>query len=270
MQSTSAVYDNRYLQLFIDSIDVCRQYRPKFGRGRKSELTMDEFISIYGSDPFYHWIGIDTPLMYTAHKVSGGMTSVYRQIGIGCQRIFLQMLQDFLGLAPEQTTWTYTTSSADNKLRYLSLDGRITIEDIEHEEKRAKVQQWITDAASSIDIPDDTIPHLKGVVFEVRQGYKSKDSKRQNADIINASRAYAHQYLPAIVLFSTQIDTDVLQRYRESLWVVLTGTTTGSSVTSTYAFCRGVIGYDLANFFDRHSQTIREKVEYVLETLLKP
>jgi hypothetical protein len=40
---------------------------------------------MYGADPFYHWVGLDSQLMYAAHKVAGGMTSIYRHLGIGCQ-----------------------------------------------------------------------------------------------------------------------------------------------------------------------------------------
>jgi hypothetical protein len=40
--------------------------------------------------------------MYAAHRAAGGMTSIYRQIGIGSQWILFQMLQDCLGLTPEQ------------------------------------------------------------------------------------------------------------------------------------------------------------------------
>lgn len=47
---------------------------------------------------------------------------------------------------------------------------------------------------------------LKGAVFEVRQGYKSKDAKRQNADIANAAAAYTQAYLPCVVMLSSQID----------------------------------------------------------------
>jgi len=69
-------------------------YKPKFGQGREGGLTADEFTTIYGADPFYHWLGLDSPLMYAAHKAAGGMTSVYRQIGIASQWIFNQVLQD--------------------------------------------------------------------------------------------------------------------------------------------------------------------------------
>jgi hypothetical protein len=34
---------------------------------------------MYGADPFCSWVGLDSPLMYAAHKAAGGMTSVYRQ-----------------------------------------------------------------------------------------------------------------------------------------------------------------------------------------------
>ncbi|MCX6277959.1 MAG: hypothetical protein NT004_07665 [Bacteroidetes bacterium] len=82
-------------------------------------VSLSGFLKLYGSDPFYSWIGLDSSLMYAAHKAAGGMTSV------------------------RQTP-------------------------------------------------------KNGVVFEVRQGYKSKDSKRQNADIDNATVAWAniiYQYL---------------------------------------------------------------------------
>jgi hypothetical protein len=50
---------------------------------------------------------------------------------------------------------------------------------------------------------DDTVcKALHGTVFEVRQGYKSKDSKRQNADVSNASNAYAKGYLPVNMILS--------------------------------------------------------------------
>lgn len=59
---------------------------------------------------------------------------------------------------------------------------------------------------------------LSGTVFEVRQGYKSKDSKRQNADIANASTAYTRAYLPCVAVLSTQIDGDIVIRYRNERW----------------------------------------------------
>lgn len=260
--------DERYFTLFTTAIRKCLTYKPKFGKGRGSGLAVREFRALYEADPFYHWIGLDSPLMYAAHKAAGGMTSVYRQIGIGSQWIFYQMLQDYLGLSPEQATWSYTVERAGGKQRKLSLDGRIDIADVSDTAAKARVQTWINEVANEIGLPDDTLSNIKGVVFEARQGYKSKDSKRQNADIANASKAYAHLYIPAIVLFSTQIDSDVAHRYQENLWLLLTGSIHGSTTTSTYAFCRTVVGYDLADFFARYSPQIKVEVEDVLKTLL--
>ena len=110
---------------------------------------------------------------------------------------------------------------------------------------------------------------LTGVVFEVRQGYKSKDSKRQNADIANASSAYVKSYLPCVVVLSNQIDEDVLRRYRAARWVVITGTHGNDDpLTSTYDFMREVVGYDLAGFFERNAGVLQSEVANVLRTLL--
>lgn len=209
--------DERYFTLFATAIRKCLTYKPKFGTGRESGLAVREFRALYQADPFYHWIGLDSPLMYAAHKAAGRMTSVYRQIGIGSQWIFYQILQDYLGLSREQATWSYTIEGTKGKQRKLSLDGRIDIAHISDTAARARVQAWINQIAGEIGLPNDTLSNIKGVVFEARQGYKSKDSKRQNADIANAAKAYAHLYIPTIVLFSTQIDSDIAHRYRENL-----------------------------------------------------
>lgn len=260
--------DERYFTLFATAIRKCLTYKPKFGTGRGEGLEVREFRAVYQADPFYNWIGLDSPLMYAAHKAAGGMTSVYRQIGIGSQWIFYQMLQDHLALSAEQAVWSYTIEGAKGKHRKLSLDGRIDLADVADQAAKVRIQNWIADAGDVLGLPDDTLTNIKGIVFGARQGYKSKDSKRQNADIANASKAYAHLYIPAILLFSTQIDSDVAHRYEENLWMMLKGTVYGATTESTYSFCREVVGYDLADFFSRNSIKIRDEGEGVLQTLL--
>ena len=110
---------------------------------------------------------------------------------------------------------------------------------------------------------------MQGVAFEVRQGYKSKDSKRQNADTANAAAAYSDGYLPVLLLLSAQIDETVAIRYKKARWLILYGIPAGSVTDSTYAFCRDIVGYDLASFFQRYSPLFKENVESVLQTLLK-
>lgn len=100
--------DAKYLDLILNPIRVCAQYKPKFGQGAKGDgLTLAQFQQLYQSDPFYSWFGLDNPMMYAAHKAAGGMTSVYRQIGIGCEKLFRAVLQEALGLNDADTTWSY-------------------------------------------------------------------------------------------------------------------------------------------------------------------
>lgn len=80
--------DDRYLKTLIDPIRVCASYRPKMGQGADAGLSLEQFQNLYRADPFYAWYGLDHPMMYAAHKAAGGMTSIYRQIGIGAERLF--------------------------------------------------------------------------------------------------------------------------------------------------------------------------------------
>lgn len=150
----------------------------------------------------------------------------------------------------------------------MKLDGRIPLADIQSIQKREQITQWLRQAAAQLGIAPELTSVLKGAVFEVRQGYKSKDSKRQNADIANAVSAYTQGYLPVVVVFSTQIDTDVAARYEHEKWLVLRGILSGTATQSAYVFMREVIGYNLAEFFEKHSAQIRGVVAEVLETLL--
>lgn len=110
---------------------------------------------------------------------------------------------------------------------------------------------------------------MSGTIFEVRQGYKSKDSKRQNADIANAATAYTRGYFPFAVIMSGQIDSDVLLRYRAEKWSVMTGMAGPTNpLISTYDFLREVIGYDLAGFFARNSSLLRKEIDAILKSLL--
>jgi len=206
--------DRLYLDLFLDPIKVCRQYKPKFGLGTKEEgLDLPRFLSVYGRDPFYVWIGLNSDLMYAAHKAAGGMTSIYRQIGRGCERLFRQIVMDCANYAdPSSAQWSYLTQTKNNKNKRLSLDARLELTAIQNHQVRERVIHWIADYSQSLSVPAP----VKGAVFEVRQGYKSKDSKRQNADIDNIAVAWANGYLPVFAIFSTQIDADLVLRYRNS------------------------------------------------------
>ena len=109
--------DSQYLDIVLNPIRVCASYKPKLGQGGKNGWALADFQKIYGSDPFYSWFGLDNPMMYAAHKAAGGMTSIYRQIGIGSEALFRQILQDELGLDAEQAKWSYNVTGANKKER---------------------------------------------------------------------------------------------------------------------------------------------------------
>ena len=74
--------EQEYINIFLEPIRKCKAYKPKFGESQNEQgVSLDNFLQLYGSDPFYSWIGLDNSLMYAAHKAAGGMTSIYRQIG---------------------------------------------------------------------------------------------------------------------------------------------------------------------------------------------
>lgn len=258
--------DETYLRLFLEPIIKSKNYRPKFGVGGQEEgVSLDKFLTLYGADPFYAWIGLNSDLMYAAHRAAGGMTSLYRQIGIGCETIFRRIIIDQTGYDdPALASWSYTTITSSGKPKTLRLDARLEINQINNSLVATAIQQWMRDVCQQLDT---TIPP-HGVVFEVRQGYKSKDSKRQNADIDNTAVAWSKGYLPVFAIFSAQIDTDIVLRYRNSRSGILVGNLADDPTVSVYAFTNQVLGYDLAAFFKRNSHLIRTQIQDVVQTLL--
>ncbi len=263
----SAAADSKYLNLLLNRVMVCKAYKPAFGQGKAVSLA--DFRQLYGADPFYGWLGLNHPLVYAAHSAAGGITSLYRQIGLGCEELFRQIVQDCLALTDAQVRWAYAVEAADGSSRRLSLDARIQLSDVTHVTKRDNIRQWLCQAASQLHVTPEIANALKGIVFEVRQGYKSKDSKRQNADVANAATAYTQGYLPVLLVLSTQIDSDVVERYRQARWLILQGWLTESALISTYAFSREILGYDLAGFFARNETALQAGIADVLKILLQ-
>ena len=259
--------EKQYLETFLTPVRKCKNYKPKFGQGSSGEgLSLNQFEHLYGSDPFYAWIGFDTDLMYAAHCAAGGIASVYRQVGVGCKHLFRAVLVDTTGYTdPEFATWSYSTQTRSGKSKKLSLDGRLELSKIKNQTVLANVQLWITDYCADLDEVEEP---RKGIVFKVRQGYKSKESKRRNADIDNATVAWANSYLPVFAVFSSQIDADAVLRYRNNRSGILIGTMDDNSQASLYAFCDQVLGYDLMGFFKRYADGIKTEIHDVLELLL--
>ncbi len=258
--------DERYVSIVLERVQVSRAYQPKFGQGRS--VNLERFRQMYGADSFYRWFGLDNPMLYAAHKAAGGITSLYRQIGLGCEILLRTIIQDQLGLSDDEAKWSYSIETSAGRKRTLSLDARISRNAIVDPVAKRRVEQWMSAACASAQVAKGIARNLEGAVFEVRQGYKSKDAKRQNADVANAANAYKHAYLPVVTMLSDQIDEDVAERYRQAGWLLLRGTTGGDAISSTYSFARSVLDYDLAAFFERNSDRFRDSVLDVLDTLL--
>lgn len=259
--------EQKYIEIFLDPIRKCKDYKPKFGESQNADgVSLDGFLKLYGADPFYAWIGLDSGLMYAAHKAAGGMTSIYRQIGIGCEHLFREVLIDATQYKDRDFAhWSYDAKTSGGKIKTLSLDGRLELKEIQNLQLKERLQDWLKSYCKDLSIK--RIPK-NGVVFEVRQGYKSKDSKRQNADIDNATVAWANNYLPVFAIFSSQIDSDIVLRYRNSRCGIMIGSTSPNPNISLFAFSKGILGYDLAGFFKKNSKTFKVEINSVLKTLL--
>lgn len=257
--------DKIYRDILIDPLKTCADYLPKMGGGEGVDV--ETFKRLYSRDPLYHWIGFDSPLMYSAHKAAGGMTSLYRQLGIGVERLFRRILMDSFFLTEEEANWSYKYTKPNGKTATRYLDGRLDFKLIQkaNDQNLSQVKDWVDEVSKQLKI---TIP-LKGSVFEVREGYKSADSKRQNADLDNLSQAMKRGYLMTMTLMSLQINETVRKRYQENGLLVLVGDIDSENpCESTYAFLNKIAGYDLVAFFERNSKIIQESVSTILEKLL--
>lgn len=259
--------DNLYASILLTPLNECSAYRPAFGLAGGEGTDITQFRALYGADPLYHWVGLDSDLMYAAHKAAGGMTSIYRQLGIGCERLLRQVVQDHLGLNNEQAAWSYQYDKGDGRFGTHTLDLCINFDDVADRKRKALFRNWVLAAATSMGVPKESAKELRGAAFEIRQGYKSADSKRQNADLRFGLRAYADaRLLPVIAIVSTQASDTVCRRYSDARLMVLRGTLDGPS--STFLFYRDVVGYDLAAFFERNTAEIRARFEEIIKKLL--
>ena len=260
---------NKYRELLISPVRECANYSPKFGHIKGGGFSLVEFQSLYGQDAFYKWLGLDSPLMYSAHKAAGGITSVYRQIGIGCERLVREIFMDYLGLSETDVRWSYSVTGANKKIRTLSLDGRIIFDAVKNNLAKERIIKWKNQIVEQLKLTKAVSNAMRGVVFEVRQGYKSKDSKRQNADIANAVNAYANGYVPCLMVMSAQIDDDIVARYSQAKWLILQGYINTSPYTSTYDFYKNIIGFDLVTFMTNNQEYFQYEIRRILDELMR-
>jgi hypothetical protein len=252
--------DDHYREVLLRPLRVCLNYFPTIDN---KVVDANGFIDHYNSDPFYNWMGLASNELFSAHKVSGGITSFYRQLGIGVERLFREILINNLMLSEDDVKWSYTIEES-GKPKKLTLDGRIPLDSLS-ELHKIRMINWISSVKSQFNMK-----HAgdRGVIFEVRQGYKSADSKRTNADLRNATRAAQDGYIFVVAVMSTQINNQVLLRWRNNGILVLTGRSTGNEFESIFTFLKEVVGFDLSAFFERNTDTLKAEVTKILDSLL--
>jgi hypothetical protein len=185
---------------------------------------------------------------------------------LGCEHLFKEILFDALCYTDRSfVEWSYKAKTRAGKEKKLSLDGRILFSEVKDNDVKERVVKWADDYCTVIGA---TTPQ-NGVVFEVRQGYKSKDSKRQNGDIDNIAVAWSQGYLPVFAIFSAQIDETIVLRYKNSRGGIIIGSFAGTSHESLFVFCNEILGFDLAVFFERNSATIQTEMHITLGALLE-
>lgn len=260
--------DASYLETFLAPLRVCETYRPAFGSASGEGLSLADFQKLYGADEFYSWIGLDSPLVYAAHKASGGLTSIYRQIGIAAERLLQEIIKDSLELTQDQIDWKYAYNKTRRQKAFHILDARISLCDVSDKAAAKRIAEWL-DAAKHKTGGDRRF-RAQGAIFEIRQGYKSADSKRQNADLRFGAKSYQIGHIPVVAVLSSQVSETVIARYRDAGMLVMTGTPSNDATASTFAFFRTVIGYNLDDFFRRSSTAIKSAIHGLTEKLLTP
>ena len=259
--------DAHLIETFLAPIRVCASYRPAFGQSGSGGIDLPTFQELYGGDPFYVWLGLDDPLVYAAHKAAGGLTSVYRQIGVGTERLLREIIRDALGLNETQTAWRYQYVKPDGKSGVHILDARISLRDVDAL-RRQLLAGWVASTGPHIGLDAAKLRRVTGIVFEIRQGYKSADSKRQNADLRFGMSAYQEGLLPVFMILSRQVSETVIKRYKANNMAVMTGVLTNDPQSSTFAFFKQVVGYDLAAFFKRNTETLKSEILRNVHALL--
>jgi hypothetical protein len=255
--------EKRYLAYLVDAIRVAARKPPQFGTGK--DVSLDQFKRLYGDDPFYAWIGFDSDLLYTAHRAGSAMTSLYRKLGDGCQELWRSIIRDQFGVEDKDATWEYTVPT-DRGPRKRTLDGRIDVLDFPTSPVlRGFQKDWLPAAKKKLGAKINP----RGVVFEVRQGYKSQDAKRAGGDVDNAGRIALESNLPSLVVFSNQIPEQIARRYATAGWLILRGTSGTDPLTSTFAFAKDVMGFDLAALLERNSTQLRRETEAILSGVLR-
>src|SRR5699024_12254158 len=62
---TASGRDDQYVEIILAPLRKSADYLPKMGGS--GEVDLEGFTGLYGAVPLYHWLGLDSPLMFAAH-----------------------------------------------------------------------------------------------------------------------------------------------------------------------------------------------------------
>ena len=135
-------------------------------------------------------------------------------------------------------------------------------------ENSLKLTNWIGHASEAAGLAPEIALALRGAVFEIRQGYKSADSKRQNADIGFGTHALKEGYLPCVMVFSGQVSQTVVTRYKAQGLYVMLGSRNPLAHESTFDFFRNAVGWDLEEWMLTNQAALKTEIQSIVKHLL--
>jgi hypothetical protein len=154
--------------------------------------------------------------------MAGGLTSVYRQIGVGTEHLLRAIIRDSLGLTAEETTWSYRYRKPNGKTGVHSLDAKISFADLSDAQRRIFIE-WMEVVGPHVDLTP-----ANGSGYKVSFLKSGKVIKARTLNV--RMRIYVrHECLSGGIAscihdLSQQVSETVIDRYRKDKMAVLTGT----------------------------------------------
>jgi hypothetical protein len=202
----------------------------------------------------YSIFGLDSPEYIVAALAGGTITSIHRKIGDAYEDCVRIIFSTQYHLTDEQVHYTAMISSGDRQLRR-SLDVYFALKDI----PQTRRESWASYAESQLkQISSTPRVTIEAIGFEVRHCYQSADSKRVQADEAMARHCIVSGILPVMLIFCTQSNRNVVNRYR-SLWAVTEG-------HASYDLLKVQTGFDFYAFLLANKESFRQPI---VEMMLK-
>jgi len=241
--------------IILDHLSRLKEYRPAHGRGASRRLDATELRQALASDPVYSIFGLDSPEYIAATLGGGTITNIHRKIGDAYEDCIRAIFSAQYRLTAEQIRYTAVIASGDRQ-SHRSLDVYLALDSISEAHRRS----WSAYAYDRLrQISPAPKVGITAMGFEVRHCYQSADSKRVQADEAMARHCIVSGILPLMLIFCTQSNRSVINRYR-SLWIVTEG-------LESYELVKAQTGFDFHAFLLAHKEEFRQPVVRMLERL---